>query len=58
VLAFFEDILEEFGDTQKIEVYFWSYIGEEKRFGWQALLVEQICCDQKVAKSRMGHLFQ
>jgi riboflavin kinase/FMN adenylyltransferase len=48
-------ILHEQG--QKMEVQFWSYIGEEKRFTSQALLVEQICRDIQVAKSRTSHLF-
>ncbi|MDR1907145.1 MAG: riboflavin biosynthesis protein RibF [Puniceicoccales bacterium] len=48
-------ILHEQG--QKMEVQFWSYIREEKRFTSQALLVEQVCRDIKVAKSRMSHLF-
>jgi riboflavin kinase/FMN adenylyltransferase len=39
------------GET--IEVQFWTYIREEKQFTSQALLVEQIRHDIKVAKSQM-----
>ncbi|MDR2200739.1 MAG: riboflavin biosynthesis protein RibF [Puniceicoccales bacterium] len=42
---------------EHVEVQFWSYIREEKRFTSQALLVEQIRHDIKVAKNRMDHLF-
>jgi riboflavin kinase/FMN adenylyltransferase len=41
---------------EHVEVQFWSYIREEKRFASQALLVEQIRHDIKVAKARMDHL--
>lgn len=40
-----------------IEVQIWSRIRGEKRFTSQALLVEQIRHDVKIAKTRMGHLF-
>ncbi|MDR0417830.1 MAG: riboflavin biosynthesis protein RibF [Puniceicoccales bacterium] len=43
--------------SKVIEVQIWSYIREEKRFTSQALLVEQIRHDIKVAKSRMNRLF-
>ncbi|MDR1906922.1 MAG: UvrD-helicase domain-containing protein [Puniceicoccales bacterium] len=43
---------------QKMEVQFWSYIREEKRFTSQALLVDEVCRDIKVAKSGMSHLFE
>jgi riboflavin kinase/FMN adenylyltransferase len=45
------------GQDRKIEVQFWSYIREEKQFTSQALLVDQIRHDIKVAKSRMSHFF-
>ncbi|MDR1591129.1 MAG: riboflavin biosynthesis protein RibF [Puniceicoccales bacterium] len=45
------------GQEGRIEIQFWGYIREEKRFTSQALLVEQIRHDIKVAKSRMAHLF-
>jgi riboflavin kinase/FMN adenylyltransferase len=45
------------GQGEVIEVQFWSHIRGEKRFTSQALLVEQIRHDIKVAKTRMEHLF-
>ncbi|MDR2812565.1 MAG: riboflavin biosynthesis protein RibF [Puniceicoccales bacterium] len=43
--------------NEAIEVQFWNYIRGEKRFTSQALLVEQIHHDIKIAKNQMGHLF-
>jgi riboflavin kinase/FMN adenylyltransferase len=43
--------------NEAIEIQFWNYIREEKRFTSQTLLVEQIRHDIKIAKSRMDHLF-
>jgi FAD synthase len=45
------------GQYMAIEVQFWNYLREEKRFTSQALLVAQIRRDIKVAKSRMSHFF-
>lgn len=43
------------GQSLPIEVQFWSHIRREKQFTSQALLVDQIRHDIKIAKSRMGH---
>ncbi|MDR3317590.1 MAG: riboflavin biosynthesis protein RibF [Puniceicoccales bacterium] len=40
-----------------IEIQFWSYIREEKRFTSQILLVEQIRHDIKIAKNRISRFF-
>ncbi|MDR1434963.1 MAG: riboflavin biosynthesis protein RibF [Puniceicoccales bacterium] len=45
------------GQSGEIEIQFLSYIREEKRFASQALLIEQIRHDIKVAKTRMSRFF-
>ncbi|MDR2806534.1 MAG: riboflavin biosynthesis protein RibF [Puniceicoccales bacterium] len=43
---------------EPIEVQFWSYIREEKRFASQELLVKQIYHDTIIARHRISHLFK